>query len=93
MDDREIPDKSVDGLVSIAEALPGMRIVSLPDGQSWVGALMFVKTQDNPGLSGGWSMRRTEGLSDEELLGIVGVGTEMLRDRIRSRNDGSARHD
>jgi hypothetical protein len=71
-------------LVPIGEALPGMRIVGLPAGERWVGALIFVKTQDDRGEPG-WSMRRTGDLSDEELLGTVAVGAEMLRDRIRLR--------
>ena len=62
-------------LVPIEEALPGMRIVGLPEGQSWVGAFILVKTQ------GGWSARRTEGLSDAELLGAVTQQVEMLYER------------
>lgn len=77
-------DESEEVLVPIGEALPGMRIVGLPDGRSWVGALILVKTQDDRGEPG-WSVRRTGGLSDEELLGMVAVGAEMLRDTIRSR--------
>lgn len=67
-------------LLPIGEALPGMRIVSLPDGESWVGTLMFVKTRDSGGELGAWSVRRTEGLSDEELLGMVTLYAKMLRE-------------
>lgn len=84
MIDRCRADESEEVLVPIGEALPGVRIVGLPDGQSWVGALILVKTQDDRGEPG-WSVRRTEGLSDEELLGIVAVEAEILRDRIRFR--------
>lgn len=86
--------KSEEVHVPLAEALPGMQIVGLPDGDTWVGALMLIKTQDgssgDPTLPGGWSMRRTEGLVDEELLGLIAVVSEMLRDRIRFRSVRSA---
>ena len=61
MGDYSLSDEPTEVLVSIEEALPGMRIVDLPEGQSWLGALMFIKTHGAEG--GGWSMRRTEGLS------------------------------
>lgn len=72
-------------LVPIGEALPGMRIVSLPDGMSWVGALMFIKTRDNGGKLGTWAVRCTEGFSDEELLGVVTLHAETLREQIQFR--------
>ncbi len=84
MNDLSRPEEPQEVLVPIGEALPGMQIVSLPDGESWVGALMFVKTRDNRGEMG-VSVRRTEGLSDEELLGMVTVHAEILLDRIRFR--------
>lgn len=70
-------------LVAIEEALPGMQIVNLPAGESWVGALILVKLEGKAGFS--WSVRRTEGLSDEELLGQTAVLVENLRDKIRFR--------
>lgn len=73
-------------LIPIAEALEGMNIVGLPDNTRWVGAFMLVKTEDGQG-GGGWSARRTEGLSDEELLGVLAVHTEIVRDRIRYRDE------
>ena len=84
MDRRDLSDRSEEVVLPIEEVLPGMRIVGLPVGESWVGALIFIKTQDNDGELG-WSVRRTEGLTDEELLGMVAVEVEMLRDRIRFR--------
>lgn len=84
MNDLSRPEEPQEVLVPIAEALPGMRIVSLPDGESWAGAFMFVKTRDNRGEMG-VSVRRTEGLSDEELLGMITVHAEILLDRIRFR--------
>lgn len=80
-----MPNEPEEVLVPIGEALPGMRIVSLPVGDSWVGALILVKTEEDRGESGGWSLRRTDGLSDEELLGQVSVIVEILRDKIRYR--------
>ena len=77
-------DESGEMDIPIGEALPDMRIVSLPEGESWLGALVLVKTRDHLGREG-WSSRRTEGMSDEELLGLVAVQYEMLRDRIRFR--------
>lgn len=50
MGDHNPSDESPEVLVPIEEALPGMRIVELPEGQSWLGALMFVKTH---GIGGG----------------------------------------
>ena len=84
MIDRSVAGDSEEVRVPIGEALHGMKIVSLPVGESWLGALIFVKTQDNRGELG-WSVRRTKGLADEELLGMVAVAAEMLRDRIRFR--------
>jgi hypothetical protein len=79
MSDLSRPAEPQEMLVPIGEALPGMRIVGLLDGMSWVGALMFVKTRDTGGEVGTWSVRRTEGLSDEELLGMVTLYVETLR--------------
>lgn len=62
-----------------------MQIVSLPAGQSWLGALIFVKTHDAEARR--WSMRRTEGLSSEELLGIVSISVEMLRAKIQEESE------
>ena len=84
--DRSLSDEPPEVLVPIEEALPGMRIVDLPEGQSWLGALMFVKTHGADGREG-WSIRRTEGLSDEELLGMVNVSAEMLRERIQQDSE------
>lgn len=80
------PDCAQEALIPIAEALEGMKVVGLPDDMRWVGAFMLIKTKDDQG-GGGWSSRRTEGLSDEELLGVLAVHTEMLRDRIRYRGE------
>jgi hypothetical protein len=76
-------DEPEEVLVPIEEALAGMQIVDLPAGYSWVGALLLVKLGGEAGF--GWSVRRTEGLSDEELLGQAVVLVEMLRDKIRFR--------
>ena len=73
-------------LIPIAEALEGMNIVGLPDDTRWVGAFMLIKTEEGHG-GWGWSARRTEGLSDEELLGVLAVHIEMLRERIRYRDE------
>jgi hypothetical protein len=75
-----MPDELKEVLVPIEKALPGARIVDLPDGESWVGAFILVKTQDKSGQFG-WSARRTEGLTHEELLGLLAVHTDMFRDR------------
>lgn len=94
MSDRNEPEEPQEVLVPIDEALPGMRIVSLPDGMSWEAALMFVKTRDSDGNLGSWSARRTDGLSDEELLGMVIVYADGLRDRIRfDKVQARSRHD
>lgn len=85
MGDYSLSDEPTEVLVSIEEALPGMRIVDLPEGQSWLGALMFIKTHGAEG--GGWSMRRTEGLSSEELLGIVSISAEMLLEKIQYESE------
>lgn len=84
MDDGIETNESEEELVPIEDALSGLRIVNLPVGESWVGALILVKTQGALGV-GGWSLRRTEGLPDEELVGTLSVVVEMLRDRIRFR--------
>jgi hypothetical protein len=76
-------DGSEEVLVPIEEALRGMQIVNLPAGESWVGALILAKLGGEAGFS--WAVRRTEGLSDEELLGQAVVLVEMLRDKIRFR--------
>jgi hypothetical protein len=77
-------DESEEVLVPIEEALPGMQIVSLHTGESWAGALILVKLGGEAGFS--WAVRRTEGISDEELLGQTLVLVEMLRDKIRFRD-------
>lgn len=76
-------DESDEVLVPIGEALAGMQIVGLPAGESWVGALILLKLGGEAGFA--WSVRRTDGLSDEELLGQAVVLVEMLRDKIRFR--------
>lgn len=78
------PEAAQEVSIPVGEALEGMDIVALPADMKWVGALMLIKTEDDLG-GGGWSSRRTEGLSDEELLGVLSVQIEMLRERIRYR--------
>lgn len=73
-------------LVPIGEALPGMRLVNLPVGETWVGALILIKTRNREDSST-WSVRRTDGLSNEELLGMVSVQVEMLHEKIRQDNE------
>ena len=77
-------DESEELLVPIEEALADMHIVGLPAGSTWAGALLLIKLNDEAGFT--WSVRRTDGLSDEELLGQAEVLVEMLRSTIRSRD-------
>ena len=92
MEDDSKSEEAQEALIPIAEALDGLKVVALPDDMKWVGAFMLIKTEDDHG-GGGWSARRTEGLSDEELLGVLGVHTEIVLDRIRYRGKGVTAHD
>lgn len=76
-------DEPEEVLLPIEDVLPGARILDLPEGTSWVGLLILVRTRDESGQPG-WSVRRTEGLTDEELLGMVTVQADMLRERALS---------
>lgn len=69
-----------DGLVPVEVVLRDARIEALPEGERWQGALILIKTVNTAG-EGTWSIRRTEGLSDEELLGMLVVATDLQRDR------------
>lgn len=86
MGDHSLPDEPTEVLVPIEEALPGMRLVNLPVGETWVGALILIKTRNREDSST-WSVRRTDGLSNEELLGMVSVQVEMLHEKIRQDNE------
>lgn len=84
MDEQRTPDEPEEVLLPIEEVLPGARVVDLPQGESWVGALILIKTRDEGGQST-WSVRRVGDLSDEELLGMVTVQGDMLRERALVR--------
>lgn len=64
--------------VPVGDALPGISIYPLPDRWTPLSAIVLVKCLDEDG-DPTWALRRTSGLSDEELLGALVIRTELLR--------------
>jgi len=65
----------------IAEVLSGLAIQPLPDRWSPLEGIVLVKCLDEEG-SPSWAFRTTAGLNDEELLGVLTVRIELLKDEL-----------
>ena len=62
----------------VAEVLGDLRIPALPDGSQPDGLVAFVRLAESDG-SGGWSVRVTANLHDEEVLGLLVGYVENLK--------------
>ncbi|WP_123309170.1 hypothetical protein [Cellulomonas sp. PhB143] len=60
------------------DVLGSLKLLPLPEGTSPSGVLAFVKL-DEPDGSVGWSVRVTEGMNDEENLGLLAGYVEHLK--------------
>ena len=65
-------------LVPVGEALDGVMIQALPRDASVTGLFAFVRLAERDG-SVGWSVRVTDGLNDEETLGVLAGYLEHLK--------------
>ena len=65
----------------IEEVLPGYSIHPLPDGWTPVEAFVLVKCMDETGVST-WSFRTSNPLNLEELLGVLTVQVEVIKDKL-----------
>ena len=65
----------------IEEVLPGQSIHPLPDGWTPMEAFILVKCMDEGGDSS-WSFRTTNPLNLEELLGVLTVHAELLKQKL-----------
>lgn len=71
------PDGEVAAL-PVGEVLAGLSVAPLSPGSRPVGLLALVQAEDPDG-STGWAVRVTEGLSDDEVLGVLTGYVEHLR--------------
>ncbi|MFE5337230.1 hypothetical protein ACFQ8E_15065 [Isoptericola sp. NPDC056573] len=67
-----------DEYLPAGEVLQGLELLPLPEGTTPNAALAFVRL-DEPDGGTGWSVRVTEGTSDEEILGLLVGYTERLK--------------
>ena len=65
----------------IADVLSGLAIQPLPDRWSPLEGIVLVKCLDEEG-NPAWAFRTTAGLNDEELLGVLTVRIELLKDDL-----------
>ena len=65
----------------IEEVLPGYSIHPLPDGWTPIEAFVLVKCMDGTGVST-WSFRTSNPLNLEELLGVLTVQVEVIKDKL-----------
>lgn len=75
-----------DQRVPIDQALAGLEVHPLEDGETAIEALVLVKTLDAQGETG-WSYRTTNGLDREELLGALTVQVAVLTKELRDEWD------
>jgi hypothetical protein len=64
--------------IALADALPGLAIHPLQDGDIPVSAFMVIKVLDEEG-SPSWSFRTTEAFNKEELLGALIIQVELVK--------------
>ncbi|MBU4337202.1 MAG: hypothetical protein KJ548_11580 [Actinobacteria bacterium] len=74
----DVDDDSQPPLVPAGIALQGLEIEPLPDGSAVRGLFAFVKMDDSDGDIA-WSVRVTDGLNDEEVLGVLVGYLEHLK--------------
>jgi hypothetical protein len=71
-------DAKESALVPVGEALDGLMIQAIPDGRPATGMFAIIQMIDDDG-SIGWSVRVTDGLNDEEVLGLLAGYLEHLK--------------
>lgn len=72
MDENEAPRRPIRDVVG------GVEVSPLPEGWTPLEAVLLVKCLDSDGHVS-WAFRRSPGLNDEELLGVLTVRTDLLR--------------
>lgn len=74
----DVNEDSRPPLVPAGIALQGLEITPLPEGSALQGLFAFVKMADADGDIA-WSVRVTDGLNDEEVLGVLAGYLEHLK--------------
>ncbi|GAB3103705.1 hypothetical protein [Isoptericola nanjingensis] len=67
-----------DEYLPVGDVLEGLQLLPLPEGTTPSGVLAFVKL-DEPDGGVGWSVRVTDGMNDEENLGLLVGYVEKLK--------------
>lgn len=67
--------------IPLADALPGMGIHPLADGEVPVSAFMVIKMLDEDGAPS-WCFRTTEVMNKEETLGALVIQVELLKNSL-----------
>ena len=70
----------------IGEVLDGLRVPPLPEGWTPIDAVNMVKCLDEDGEVR-WSVRATQGMSMEEVLGALISRTDLLRKDLLAEYD------
>ena len=69
------------------EVLAGLHLLELPAGWRPHAAVVLVKCLDEEGQAT-WAFRTTDGLNEEELLGVLTVRTDLLRQELLEQYTG-----
>lgn len=69
--------------IPLADALPGMGIHPLEDGEVPISAFLLIKLLDEDG-DPSWSFRTTEAPNQEELLGALMIQVDLLKASLLS---------
>ncbi len=63
--------------IDIGVVLRGVQILPLPEAWTVVEAVCFVKCLGEDGFPR-WALRRSDGINDQELLGVMTLQRELL---------------
>ena len=77
---RRVPDHELPE-VDASEVVAGLRALALPDGWIAGGALLLLKCSVAGGAAG-WAFRTTEGVTDEEALGVLELRAAQVRNLL-----------
>lgn len=84
--DSVLPDP--DEYLPAGDVLDGLKLLPLPEGTTPSAVLAFVRL-DEPDGGVGWSVRVTEGMNDEENLGLLVGYAERLKQAAAASWDDS----